>query len=75
MKSVLTGPALEDFFWHWNKDTNEVAKYLRNTVEYLDTTTNEHLLKIDKEFGPTLSTSFPDLTYEDVRALIEYIEL
>lgn len=71
MKDKLTGPALQD--WRsYLKDEKEMLSYLNNPKSYI----KKHKLFREKliEFETIESTAFPNLTQNDVKAIIEYID-
>ncbi len=74
MKSDLTGPALGGAIERWKNDTTQILKYLNDPEVYIDTTKNQQLLKVDKKFGKSVQPKFPDLTLNEVKSLIFYIE-
>jgi len=73
MKDDLTGPALGGTFRSWKRDTVQYALYLSNSKTYIDTTTNEKILAVHKEFGFPITHNF-QLTNDEVRSVIGYIE-
>jgi len=64
MRSELTGPALGNTFYF---------RYLSNSKSYCDTTTNQRLLQLKKDFGFLYSHQY-NLSYEEIRSVIGYIE-
>ncbi len=75
MKSDMTGPALGGAFKRgWNdRDTLGLQTYLNNPRAYIDSGKNPYMVELDKTWNSE-KNAFPDLTLEEVKALLYYIE-
>ena len=71
MKDQLTGPALHDWR-NYLKDEKEMLSYLNNPKSYI----KKHRLFRKKliQYEAIESMAFPNLTQNDVNAIIEYID-
>ncbi len=72
MKEKLIGPALYDWR-NYLKDENSMLLFLHSSKKYLKN--DKQLQKKLREFEGTYCTAFPNLTLENVKAIISYIDV
>jgi cytochrome c551/c552 len=72
MKTKLTGPALEGSFAAWKYDTAAYVAFIRNSQAMIK---KKHpaALKTWAAFQPTIMPPFPNLTDDEIAALMDYI--
>jgi len=75
MKDDMTGPALNDFVRRWDNDTLRILKYIRNPIQYFKNNPSKRMVDLHRDFGRVNKPIMQDLTLEQVKSLIEYIEL
>ena len=71
----MTGPALAETFKFWDNDTISYYKYLQNSNLYLESTDNKRLEDLRHEFNSKNSHFFPDLTIEEVKNILSFINM
>lgn len=75
MSMNLIGPKLEDFSKSWNNDTLMILDYIRNSREFIDSTKFIHILKLEEEYSNVESHVFRNMTREELRLLMQYIDV
>jgi len=73
MKADMTGPALGGVLERWNGDTIRLYSYIRNWAVYTKTTNDPYAIELEN-WDPSVMQVFPDLTDENIDAILEYIE-
>jgi mono/diheme cytochrome c family protein len=73
MKETLTGPPLGGSFEAWKYDTIAYFTFIRDSQRSIK---NKHprALKTWRAYRPTFMTSFPDLTDQELYAILAYID-
>lgn len=76
MKTKLTGPALGGAAERWADYGGEEALYswIRNSQAMVDAGDNEYVNQLWGEWGPTVMTSFLNLTDDDIANTLAYID-
>ncbi len=72
MKTKMTGPALKDVEKRWNNNQENLRAWIRNSQAYL-TTGDEYANALYKEYGGSVMTAYPNMTDEEIDAILEYI--
>jgi len=73
MKSDMTGPALSGAFDRWDNDLPKMTEFIRNPNAYLETKADKRLRDLSKKIDGNMQ-SFPDITEDEVEAIIEFVE-
>jgi len=73
MKSDMTGPALSGAFNRWEHDLPKMTEFIRNPAVYLDSKADKRLKDLRKKYGTDMQ-SFPNITEDEVEAILEFIE-
>ncbi len=71
MKVDMTGPALAGVEERWNGNKENLRAWIRNSQAYL-TTGDEYAKALSLKY-PSIMTTFPNLTDEEVDAILDYI--
>jgi mono/diheme cytochrome c family protein len=74
MKDDLTGPALDDVMLRWENDTTALLNYLKNAGEYFSGQPSKRMMELHNQFGNFKKPSFEELSLEDVKSILSYIE-
>ncbi len=72
MKADMTGPALGGVLERWNGDTTKLYSYIRNWAVYTKTTNDPYAIELEN-WDPSVMQVFPELTDEDIDAILSYI--
>ena len=73
MKSDMTGPALSGAYGRWDNDVSEMTEFIRNPNAYLETKADKRLKDLSKKVDGNMQ-AFPDITEDEVRAIVEFVE-
>lgn len=69
----LTGPALQGAPGRWNNDTARIHAFVHNSQKVINGG-DAYAKKLYEEFGETVMTPFPQLSGEDIDAILYYVE-
>jgi len=72
MKADMTGPALGGVLERWDGDTTRLYSFIRNAQVYIDTANDPYAIAIG-EWDSSIMQSFPELTDEELDAILTYI--
>src|SRR5690606_7688452 len=72
-KTDKLGPALQEAPSRWNNDTVELAKYIRNSPDYIENSGNAYAQELFIKWNKVEMQPFPDLSDEDINQLIEFM--
>jgi cytochrome c2 len=72
MKAKMTGPALKDVEKRWNNNRENLRAWIRNSQAYL-ATGDMYTNAMYQEYGGSVMTAFPNLTDEEIDAILDYI--
>ena len=72
MKSRLTGPALGGVTDRWESDELLYA-FIRNSQKVI-VSKDEYAVALFNEYDKSVMTSFPELTDEEIEAILDYVE-
>lgn len=73
MKAKMTGPALAGVEKRWNGNLDNLRAWIRNSQAYLETD-DDYAKKLYAEYGGSVMTAFPNLTDEEIDAILSYID-
>lgn len=73
MKTKMMGPALAGVEKRWNGNLDNLRAWIRNSQAYLETD-DDYAKKLYAEYGGSVMTAFPNLTDEEIDAILSYID-
>ena len=75
MKNLLTGPALKGAKERWaDYPQEDLYNFIRNSQKMIHEQRHPKAVELWGKYGPSVMTSFPSLTDEEIDALFIYIE-
>ena len=75
MRDDLTGPALGDVEFRWSEYPRaDLYSWIRNS-QFMIESGHPMAVALWEEWGPTVMTSFPEFSDEDIEAVLAYIDL
>ena len=74
MKSKVLGPPLKGVMDRWEGNFENLASWIRNPQAYLETANDEYIENLYKEYNKLPMNPNPDLTDEEIEAILEFIE-
>ena len=75
MKDPLAGPGLGGAIGRWRNDTVSLLSYLNNPREYINNGHDLRMIALHKEYYHAGKDNMEGLTIEEVKRLVDYIEL
>jgi cytochrome c2 len=73
LKNDIVGPSLNGVLARWDNDTVKLRAYIHNPAKMIEEK-EPHALKAYERFKPTVMTPFPNLSDEDINAMIAYFQ-
>jgi len=74
MKADLTGPALGGSIKRLNNDTIAYLSFVQNSGAYIAKGHDKRIVQLYEDHERSVMQAFPNLTKEDIKAIIAYIE-
>lgn len=68
-----TGPALKGAMQRWNNDTARLYSFVRNPSKMIEEG-DERAVEVYEKWYHTQMTPFPNLTDEEINAILHYVE-
>lgn len=73
LKEDKIGPKLKGAFSHWDNDTARIAAFIRNSEEAI-ASGDPRAVQVADEWNHAMMTPMPQLSDEDIHALLEYMQ-